>query len=146
VSALDVDVRPARGEDELRAALDLRRAVFVEEQGVPLAEELDAQDAAALHLVAVHDGRVVGTCRLVGGGETVKLGRMAVTRGARGQGVAARLLAEAEGRALELGARRMALGAQLTARRVYERAGYVAHGEHFLDAGIAHVMMEKRLA
>ncbi len=146
MSAPGVEVRPARGEDEVRAALDLRRAVFVEEQGVPLAQELDAHDATALHLVAVEDGCVVGTCRLVAGGETVKLGRMAVARGARGRGIAARLLAEADARALELGARRVALGAQLTALRVYERAGYVARGERFLDAGIEHVMMEKRLA
>jgi predicted GNAT family N-acyltransferase len=146
VSTSGVEVRPARGKDEVRAALDLRRAVFVEEQGVPLAEEQDAHDAAALHLVAVLDGRVVGTCRLVPAGDTVKLGRMAVARGARGRGIAARLPAEADTRALELGARRVALGAQLTALRVYERAGYVARGERFLDAGIEHVMMEKRLA
>ena len=141
-----VEVRPARGHDEVRAALDLRRAVFVEEQGVPPAEEQDAHDAVALHLVAVHDGRIVGTCRLVAAGGTAKLGRMAVAPGARRRGIAARLLAEADARALELGARRLALGAQLTARRVYERAGYVARGEPFLDAGIEHVMMEKRLA
>jgi predicted GNAT family N-acyltransferase len=146
VSTPAVEVRPARGRDEVRAALRLRHKVFVEEQGVPRAEELDAHDATALHLVALNQGRVVGTCRLLASGETVKLGRMAVARGARGRGVAARLLAEADVRALELGARRMALGAQLTARRVYERAGYVAYGDHFVEAGIEHVMMEKRLA
>jgi predicted GNAT family N-acyltransferase len=146
VTAPAIEVRPARGDGEVRAALELRRDVFVEEQGVPLAEERDEHDSTALHLVAVQGGRVVGTCRLVAAGETVKLGRMAVARAARGRGIAARLLAEAEARALELGGRRMALGAQLSARRVYERAGYVARGERFLDAGIEHVMMEKRLA
>ena len=146
MSARAIEVRPARGASEVRAALDLRRAVFVEEQGVPLAEELDAHDAGALHLVAVQRDRVVGTCRLVAAGDTVKLGRMAVAPEARGRGLAGRLLAEADARARELGALRMALGAQLTAQRVYERAGYVVAGEHFVDAGIDHVMMEKRLA
>jgi predicted GNAT family N-acyltransferase len=130
----------------VRAALALRNEVFVGEQGVPLDEEVDERDAGALHLVAVRDGSVVGTCRLVAAGDTVRLGRMAVAREARGRGVAAMLLAEADARALGLGARRMALGAQTAATGLYERAGYRASGERFLDAGIEHVMMEKRLA
>ena len=135
-----------RGETEVRAALDLRREVFVGEQGVPLREELDHHDAGALHLVAVRDGEVVGTCRLVAAGDTGQLGRMAVARAERGRGIAARLLAEAEAQATGLGARRIALAAQLSATGLYERAGYRAFGDRFLDAVIEHVMMDKRLA
>ena len=140
------DVRPARGAAEVRAALGLRHDVFVVEQGVPLPEEVDEQDRTALHLVAVRDDDVVGTCRLVTAGDTIRLGRMAVARVARGSGVAAALLAEADVQAAALGARRMVLGAQTAATGLYERAGYRASGERFLDAGIEHVMMEKRLA
>jgi predicted GNAT family N-acyltransferase len=140
------EVRPARGEAEVRAALDLRREVFVGEQGVPLHEELDHHDAGALHLVAVRGGEVVGTCRLVEAGDTVRLGRMAVAPAERGRGLAARLLAEADAQATGLGARRIALAAQLSATGVYERAGYRGFGDRFLDAGIEHVMMDKRLA
>ena len=43
------DVRPARGEAEVRAALRLRHDVFVVEQRVPLADELDGRDDEALH-------------------------------------------------------------------------------------------------
>ena len=142
----DTEVRAARGEAEVRAALDLRHEVFVAEQGVPLADERDHHDAGALHLVAVRDGEVVGTCRLVAAGDTGQLGRMAVARAERGRGIAARLLAEAEAQATGLGARRIALAAQLTATGLYDRAGYRAFGDRFLDAGIEHVMMEKRLA
>ena len=142
------DVRPARGEDEVRAALALRHEVFVVEQGVPLAEEIDEHDETdALHLVAVdRDGRVVATCRLVADGETLTLGRMAVATGARRRGLASRLLAEAEAQARALGGRRIALAAQTGALGLYERAGYAAYGERFMDAGIEHLMMEKRLA
>jgi predicted GNAT family N-acyltransferase len=140
------EVRPARGEAEVRAALDLRREVFVGEQGVPLHEELDHHDAGALHLVAVRGGAVVGTCRLVRAGETVELGRMAVAPAERGRGLAARLLAEVDAQATGLGARRIALAAQLSATGLYERAGYRAFGDRFLDAGIEHLMMDKRLA
>ena len=140
------EVRPARGEAEVRAALDLRREVFVGEQGVPLHEELDQHDTGALHLVAVRGGQVVGTCRLVASGDTVKLGRMAVVAAERGRGVAARLLAEADAQAAGLGAPRIVLAAQLAATGLYDRAGYRAFGDRFVEAGIEHQMMEKRLA
>ena len=139
------EVRPAQGADEVRAALALRHDVFVAEQGVPLADELDGRDDDALHLVAVQGGRVVATCRLVSEGDGVKLGRLAVVADERGRGIASRLLAEAEAQALAGGARRIALDAQTGALALYERAGYSARGERFMDAGLEHLRMEKRL-
>jgi ElaA protein len=140
------DVRPARGDEELAAAFALRRAVFVDEQGVPEAEELDERDADALHLVALDGAQVVGTCRLLEEPGALKLGRMAVAAHARRRGIAARLLEEAEAQARARGLARIRLSSQLGARSVYARAGYAAFGERFLDAGIEHVMMEKALA
>jgi predicted GNAT family N-acyltransferase len=142
----DIDVREARAPDEVWAAIDLRREVFVGEQGVPIAEELDGQDDRAVHLVAVRDGRVDGTCRLHIAGDRVKLARMAVRRAARRQGIAARLLALADELARARGAVRMTLNAQTDAASVYARAGYVPVGEPFMEAGIEHIAMEKRLA
>jgi predicted GNAT family N-acyltransferase len=139
------EVRPARDADEVRAALALRHEVFVVEQRVPIEEELDRHDDTALHLVAIDGARVVATCRLVGDGETVKLGRVAVAAAARRRGLASALLGEAEAQARALGARRIALAAQTGALALYERAGYTPYGERFLDAGIEHLMMEKRL-
>jgi predicted GNAT family N-acyltransferase len=141
-----IEIRPARDRAEVDAALALRHAVFVVEQRVPLEDELDGRDDEALHLVGVEDGAVVATCRLLHDGDTVKLGRMAVAGRARRRGVASRLLAEAEARSRALGARRIALAAQTEALALYERAGYAARGERFLDAGIEHVMMDRPLA
>ena len=70
---------------------------------------------------------------------------MAVAPSHRGRGLAAELLVEADARAHELHAQRIALAAQLTAQALYERAGYAAYGDVFLDAGIEHVMMGKAL-
>jgi predicted GNAT family N-acyltransferase len=139
------EVRPARDAGEVRAALALRHEVFVVEQNVPIDEELDEHDASALHLVAVEDGRIVATSRLVLDGATAKLGRVAVAPAARRRGIASRLIAESEAHARALGARRIALAAQTGALALYERAGYTAYGERFMDAGIEHLMMEKRL-
>jgi predicted GNAT family N-acyltransferase len=140
------EVRPARDADEVRAALELRHEVFVVEQRVPLEEEIDAHDETALHLVAVDDGEVVATCRVVMEDATAKLGRVAVAARARRRGLASRLIDESEARARALGARRIALAAQTGALSLYERAGYTPYGERFLDAGIEHLMMEKALA
>jgi predicted GNAT family N-acyltransferase len=141
-----IEVRPARDEREVAAALDLRHDVFVVEQGVTLEEERDGRDVDALHLIAIDDGVVIGTCRLHVEGTTVKLGRMAVARSRRGLGLARTLLREADGQARTLGGERIVLGAQLTAQALYERAGYEPYGEVFLDAGIEHVMMGRALA
>ncbi len=143
---MTIDVRPAAGREELDAALALRRAVFVGEQGVSVAEEVDGRDGKALHLVAIADGELVGTCRLLVDGERVKLGRMAVAAAARRRGVGLALLRAADAHARRLGGRRIVLGAQTQARSLYERAGYRAFGETFLDAGLEHVRMEKPLA
>ena len=141
------DVRRASGPDEVAAAIALRAAVFVDEQGVPLEEDLDGRDGEALHLVAVaDDGTVVGTCRLLTDGTTLRLGRMAVAPAARRRGLGLRLLELADAEAGASGAERTVLAAQLTALGLYERAGYDARGGVFLDAGIEHVWMEKRYA
>jgi predicted GNAT family N-acyltransferase len=139
------EVRPARDQAEVDAALALRYEVFCVEQGVSLEEELDGRDGEALHLVVVDGAEVAGTCRLLAEDSEVKLGRMAVAASHRGRRLAAALLAEAEVRARELGARRIVLAAQLTAQAVYERAGYEPYGDVFLDADIEHVMMAKAL-
>lgn len=141
-----IQVRPTRDDAEIAAALALREEVFCGEQGVSLAEERDGRDEEALHLVVVDNGVVVATCRLLVEGTTVKLGRMAVSRTRRGLGLARALITEAEGRARALGAERMVLAAQLNAQALYDRAGYDAYGDVFLDAGIEHVMMAKTLS
>lgn len=141
-----IEVRPTRDEAEVAAALALREEVFCGEQGVSLAEERDGRDEEALHLVVVDDGVVVGTCRLLVEGTTVKLGRMAVSRTRRGLGLARALITEAEARARAVGGERIVLAAQLSAQPFYDRAGYAAFGEVFLDAGIEHVMMAKALS
>lgn len=140
------DVRIARGQADLDAALDLRRRVFCDEQGFTAVDEIDGRDGEATHLVAV-DGRghVVATCRLLTDGDDLVLGRMAVERAVRGRGVAQDLLAAVDGHGRGAGARSIRLGAQLEARGVYARAGYAEEGDVFLDAGAEHITMRRPL-
>lgn len=139
-------VRAARGEAELHAALALRKQVFCEEQGVPLSAERDGRDRDALHVIALEGDEMVGTCRVLIEGGLGRLGRMAVVAEARRGGVGRALLEAAERLSAAAGARRMALHAQLSARDLYAQAGYAPVGEPFVEEGIDHLSMEKRLA
>ncbi|MBV9309391.1 MAG: GNAT family N-acetyltransferase [Solirubrobacterales bacterium] len=139
------EVRRARGRREMHAVLELRHEVFCVEQGVPEHEELDGRDDEALHLVAVADGKLLGTCRLLIVGGTAQFSRLAVREPARRRGIATALLEAADAESEAAGARRLVLHAQTYARDLYLRAGYRPRGQVFVEAGIEHVAMEKLL-
>jgi predicted GNAT family N-acyltransferase len=141
-----VEVRKARSDGELAAALALRSRVFCGEQGVSFEADQDGRDDEATHIVAVEDEVVIGTCRLLFRGNMARLGRLAVERERRGDGVAAAILREADRVAVEAGAESIALHAQTYALALYETAGYAEYGPPFVEEGIEHVAMEKRLA
>lgn len=136
----------ARSDEEVEAALALREQVFCREQGVSHEADQDGRDREATHIVAVEDGAVVGTCRLLFRGHVARLGRLAVQEARRGDGVGAAILGEADAVALNAGAEVISLHAQTYARALYEQAGYDEHGPPFVEEGIEHVAMEKRLA
>lgn len=121
----------------------VRFAVFVEEQRVPAEMELDEFDALSLHALAVDaQGRVLGTGRLLPDGH---IGRMAVRREARGAGVGGALLQALIDAARRRGDQVVMLNAQTHALPFYRRFGFVAEGEEFDDAGIAHRAMRLAL-
>jgi predicted GNAT family N-acyltransferase len=93
----------------------------------------------AIHLLAVDQGRPVGTARLLVLGDTGKIGRVCVLKDRRGTGLGAALIGAslAEFRAMP-GIARAKLGAQVSALGFYERLGFVATGPVYLDAGIEH--------
>jgi YbgC/YbaW family acyl-CoA thioester hydrolase len=130
-----------------RDAAPLRRAVFVDEQGIPESEEWDAADATALHAVAINAlGQAVGTGRLLAAEPGVgKIGRMAVHRALRGTGVGARVLAALIEAARTRGDRTLRLSAQRTAMGFYQRQGWQCVGEPYDEVGIPHQTMERRL-
>lgn len=137
-------------EARMRAAIALRIEVFVEEQGVPLAEEIDAHDRAdpqALHaLMRDESGGAVATARFYRrDAQTAQIGRMAVSASARGRGAGKAILLALMDEARKRGYVYASLSAQLQARPFYEKAGFAAEGPLFDDAGIAHQEMKCKL-
>jgi predicted GNAT family N-acyltransferase len=128
----------------------LRTRVFVGEQGVPPEIEQDDRDATAVHAISRDGaGRVVATGRLLlpaEGSRTAGIGRMAADASVRGAGYGAAVLDELHRQAVLRGATAVELHAQVTARGFYERAGYTAVGEEYLEAGIAHITMRRELS
>jgi predicted GNAT family N-acyltransferase len=141
-----MEVREALTDEEVNAALALRSRVFCEEQGVSFEADQDGRDPEATHIVAIDDGAVIGTCRLLFRGQVARLGRLAVERDRRGDGIAAAILREADRVAVDAGVESIALHAQTYALSLYETAGYRGQGPTFVEEGIEHVAMEKRLA
>ena len=127
----------ARGD-----ASPIRFAVFVEEQGVPLDIELDEMDEKSIHALAFHDGRPVGTGRLLPDGH---IGRMAVLKAWRGRGIGAQLLVSLMDEARARGHREVVLSAQVQAMAFYRRHGFLQEGREYLDAGIPHRDMRRSL-
>ena len=112
---------------------------FIQEQGVPEPRERDGLDVDCLHVLARDEsGQPIGCGRLT---SAHKIGRMAVLAPWRGQGVGVALLRELIARARLQGWPEVALDAQVSAIGFYEREGFVAHGEEFEDAGLAHRAM-----
>ncbi len=132
-------------------ALRIRRRVFIDEQKVPEELEIDEYDAerawgrSAIHALLWKDGQAVATGRLVledGSEHYAHVGRVAVLIEERGSGIGRTLMRALQERAHKLGYPGITLAAQLHAVGFYEKLGYVARGEGFLDAGIEHRWMD----
>ncbi|MFE0698522.1 GNAT family N-acetyltransferase [Streptomyces sp. NPDC058872] len=149
-------VREAVGDADREDCFAVRREVFVIEQGVPQELEYDPYDATAVHVLAVRtDGLPLGTGRLLYGADAVgktgadasvgSLGRLAVTKAARGLGVGAAVVRAIEDAARDRGLAAVDLHAQTQATGFYERLGYEAYGPEFPDAGMPHRAMRRKL-
>jgi predicted GNAT family N-acyltransferase len=137
----------------MREALEVRRRVFIEEQRVPEAEEIDFHDAdpavvtTCLQVLARLEGQPVATGRLLLAEPDGRLhiGRVAVLAEHRRHGIGRAVMRALHDLARFRNGRSVTLAAQLHAIPFYERLGYIAHGDVFLDAGIEHRWMDVEL-
>lgn len=131
----------ARSDAELAAAREIRRAVFIEEQGVPAELEVDGLDPTCEHFLVFRDGAPVGTARLRQIDDGWKLERVAVLREHRRHACGA-LLVEHILRYVPAAAS-IHIHAQESALGFWQRAGFLARGPTFDEAGIPHRHMSR---
>ncbi|MEO6146000.1 MAG: GNAT family N-acetyltransferase, partial [Sulfuriferula sp.] len=124
---------------QFAALTNLRRKVFIEEQGVPEALEWDGLDAAAMHFIAFDEGNAIGCARLLADGH---IGRMAVTAAYRSKGVGRALLNAVLDAARQQNMGWLYLNAQTHAAGFYARFGFQPVSAEFPDADIPHLRME----
>jgi len=138
-----VDITTTR---DIKSCHMIRNLVFVVEQGIALAEDIDGLDDSATHLLATDQGTPVGTARILETGGIGKIGRLAVLKTHRGTGIGAEImraaLAELSTRARITEAR---LGAQIEAISFYQALGFTPIGDEFIDAGLPHQEMVRTL-
>lgn len=133
----------AETEAARQACFDIRRAVFIEEQQIPEAEEWDAYDATCLHYLAGEDA---GTARVIARGDCAKIGRVAVMQAHRGTGLGAKIMQALMDDARERGFTSAELESQVYAIPFYARLGFVAEEPEYDDgSGIMHKLMRSSL-
>jgi len=125
--------------EDYAPCIALRRAVFIDEQGISEAEEMDDLDASAIHMLAVVDGNPAGTARLLIQDDIGKIGRICVLADHRGTGLGARIVQAAMDHLRTLpNVTRAKLGSQDHAIGFYENLGFKGYGPFYDDAGIPH--------
>lgn len=129
---------------------EIRRIVFVDEQGVSSDLEWDEHDSPAIHFLGVDteaapEPKPLGTARLRLFEGYAKAERVAVRKEARGTGLGRAIMLALEEVARSRGAEQIRLSAQASVLGFYEQLGYLGYGERFVEAGIDHLAMSKLL-
>ena len=138
-------VKIVENQKELEDAYSIRKTVFVEEQAVPLDEEIDAFENDAEHFVMYHEGSPVGAGRFRFIDGYGKVERICVLKEARKTGAGKAIMNTIENYAREKDIHKLKLNAQTHAIPFYAGLGYQVVSAEFMDAGIPHKMMVKEL-
>lgn len=136
-------IEPANYANDVEDLHAIRHVVFVEEQQIPAEVEFDRLDEHCYHFL-VRDAQYqpIATGRLSPEG---RIGRMAVLKDWRRQGVGSALLRALIDKGISLGLPEVFVHAQAAATAFYERQGFISQGETFLESDILHQHMCKTL-
>ncbi len=133
-------------DKELEEALDIRKRVFVEEQGISETLEQDGNDSSALHMVVKNGDIAVGTVRIrFLNSQQAKLERMAILKPSRGAGIGKGIITFLEEKLKKRGIEQIVLHAQYYVIDFYIKCGFRETGLPFLEADIQHIRMEKTI-
>lgn len=137
-------------QEQLELAFDIRKEVFVREQGVAEEveiDEFDQLDGRTSHVLVYYDGKPVGTgrVRIDEESKTAKLQRICVRADYRKYGIGKVIMDKLEQLAKRDGAAKAKLHGQTEAEGFYLKLGYRTASEVFMEEGIPHVLMVKDL-
>lgn len=143
--SLSVSIASTKQDREI--CFHLRHEVFVVEQDVPEDMELDEHDETdAVHFLGYAGTHAVAAARIVMIEYSAKIGRMVVVKNARGNNFGVEMMQvmiDYAKKTPDCG--EVVLDAQIQATAFYERLGFTARGNEFMDAGITHIHMVRQL-
>lgn len=120
----------------------IREKVFIEEQKVMFQLEWDGKDEEAIHFLAYQDEKAIGCARAFVIKNHMQLGRMAVLKEYRNNGIGSFLIEKAITTAKLNQLSKISISAQCHAIDFYKKFGFEVTSEIYLDAGISHQDME----
>lgn len=131
--------------EEIKHAYFIRTTVFVDEQKVPMEEEIDEYEKDAIHFIGYAENKVVAASRLRFVDGYGKLERICILKPYRGRSYGKQIIEQMENEISKNGYIKAKLHAQTHAKEFYEQLGYIVISDEFMDAGIPHVAMAKQL-
>ncbi|WP_349410308.1 GNAT family N-acetyltransferase [Pseudalkalibacillus sp. SCS-8] len=138
-------VKVVSDDEQLRDAYSVRSKVFIQEQNVPEEEEIDQYEKDSIHFVVYDCNQAIGAARLRLIDDYAKVERVCILKEYRGTGIGKRLMEAIEKAAADQHAQHIKLHSQTHAEIFYNKLGYETKSDIFMDAGIPHVAMEKKV-
>jgi predicted GNAT family N-acyltransferase len=142
---MNISIQITHWHDAKSLVMPIRHEIFIKEQEVPEELEWDEFDQYALHAIVKKDQEVIGTARLIIDKANARIGRMAIQKEYRQQGIGQKLLSILIQTAKEKGAQECILHAQTHAIAFYAKSDFEPNGPIFDEAGIPHVEMRLTL-
>lgn len=140
-----MNLKLVTNDEELEDAYNVRKVVFVDEQNVPVEEEIDHLESESKHFVLYDNEEPIGAGRFRTVDEYGKVERICVLKEKRNSGAGNIIMKGIEQFAKSDGVKKLKLNAQTQAIPFYEKLGYEVVSEEFLDAGIPHKTMVKKI-
>ncbi|PEE39441.1 GNAT family N-acetyltransferase [Bacillus pseudomycoides] len=134
---------------DLETAFQIRKEVFVKEQGVPLEDEFDTFDKLSdvCHHILVYFNEIpVGTGRIRFVDNIGKLERICILQPYRKYGLGKVIIQTLEEIAREKEISKVKLHGQTHAEGFYNKLGYHTSSDVFMEDGIPHILMTKDLS
>lgn len=137
-----MEIKKATTQYEFFSLMQIRVKVFMCEQNVDPAIEVDDEDKNCDHYIVTAGDTIVATCRVLHHDDVWHLGRIAVLKEYRKKQFGTHLIKHIIALAQRNNVKKLELGAQLHALPFYENLGFCSIGEVFMEANIAHRKME----
>ncbi len=142
----DIKIAKITAEKDLEKCIHIRTVVFVDEQNVPVDEEIDGLDHEAVHYLLSVDGEAIATARVRYLNEIAKIERVAVLKKLRGHAIGRKLMKFIVADIQKNSAiKTIKLGAQIQAIEFYEKLNFESYGDEYLDAAIRHIWMKREI-